>query len=354
MIIYSKTWLNKPLVELVFICLTPFICLLFIFLFPNIFHNGSKISTTWWIFLVLLVDVGHVYSTIFRTYLDKVQWQMHKREMIAIPIVSFLVAVLLYQISFDFFWRIIAYAAVFHFIRQQYGLMKVYDRHNTDTNDKLVNAITIYASTIYPLIYWHCYGPFEFNWFTANDFLFFKNLLLETIAKPLYISILCIYIFKTIYKFVQQKIINIPVLLIVSGTALSWYFGIVYFKSDLTFTLLNVVSHGIPYIALIWIFGKKQSSNHQNQYPFYHYFFTKYSLPLFLFIPIIFGFIEEGFWDSLVWKEHQSIFSFFYSITPPIFIKAKMFLIPLLIVPQLTHYILDGFIWKVSKGHLEK
>ena len=26
-----------------------------------------------------------------------------------------------------------------------------------------------------------------------------------------------------------------------------------------------------------------------------------------------------------------------------------MFLVPLLVVPQLTHYVLDGFIWKLRK-----
>jgi hypothetical protein len=43
---------------------------------------------------------------------------------------------------------------------------------------------------------------------------------------------------------------NIPKNLIIIGTLSSWFFGIVYFNNDLVFTLLNVVSHGIPYMAL--------------------------------------------------------------------------------------------------------
>jgi hypothetical protein len=351
----ENNWLSKPLVELIFICLTPFICLLFIFLFPNLFQSSSKTDKVWWIVLILLIDVGHVYSTIFRTYLDKAQWFVHKREMIAIPIISFLVAVLLYQISYDLFWRIIAYIAVFHFIRQQYGFMRVYDRTNLSSLDKKINSVTIYASTIYPLIYWHCYGPFEFNWFTANDFLFYKNILFHKISFVCYLLIMSIYFIRTVYNFIVHKKINIPVFLIVLGTALSWYFGIVYFKGDLTFTLLNVISHGIPYVALVWLFGEKVAAKkHEVQYGYFKYFFKKYSLPLFLLIPIIFGYIEEGFWDSIVWNEHKSIFSFFYQVTPSFILNAKAIIIPLLIMAQLTHYFLDGFIWKLSKGHLAK
>jgi hypothetical protein len=60
------------------------------------------------------------------------------------------------------------------------------------------------------------------------------------------------------------------------------------------------------------------------------------------------------FLDFIVWNENKSIFSFFYDVTPAFIFNAKAVIVPLLIMPQLTHYILDGFIWKISKGHLVK
>ena len=35
------------------------------------------------------------------------------------------------------------------------------------------------------------------------------------------------------------------------GTALAWGGGIVWGRSDLAFTLSNVVAHGLPYVALV-------------------------------------------------------------------------------------------------------
>lgn len=49
-----------------------------------------------------------------------------------------------------------------------------------------------------------------------------------------------------------------------------------------------------------------------------------------------------------VWTEHKSLFSPF-NIFPAIDNKATLaWLVPLLALPQLTHYALDGFIWRLK------
>ncbi len=65
---------------------------------------------------------------------------------------------------------------------------------------------------------------------------------------------------------------------------------------------------------------------------------------IFLFIGVIlcFALLEEFLWETLVWNEHFSL-----DLTVPE--TVLQFLIPLLVVPQLTHYLLDGFIWKKPK-----
>ena len=58
------------------------------------------------------------------------------------------------------------------------------------------------------------------------------------------------------------------------------------------------------------------------------------------------AFIEEGLWDGLVWREHSDFFALFQGL-PAIHQHALLAaLVPLLTVPQATHYVLDGFIWK--------
>ena len=47
--------------------------------------------------------------------------------------------------------------------------------------------------------------------------------------------------------------------LLLFATAAAWGTGIILFNGDLPFTLINILSHGIPYMALIWLYGRNQA-----------------------------------------------------------------------------------------------
>jgi hypothetical protein len=163
----------------------------------------------------------------------------------------------------------------------------------------------------------------------------------------IYSLLLFSYLIHELTILFRYKTFNPLKNLIIGGTIVSWYFGIVHFNSDLIFTALNVLSHGIPYMALIWLYESRKEERASN-HPF-ALFFTTYGWILFLGFLALLAFIEEGLWDSMVWKEHGSLFSIF-SFLP--FLEDKTwlaFLIPTLSLPQLTHYILDGYIWRISK-----
>lgn len=350
----SFDWIAKPWVELFLICLLPFLCLLCVIIFPNIFQAQLNVSSLWWFALVLLIDVSHVYTTLYRTYFDVIQWQKHKLALIIIPILVFLVSLLLQHISMQLFWRVLAYIAVFHFVRQQYGLLRLYERNDTNNILKKMHQVVIYTASIYPLIYWHCYGPFEFNWFIGNDFIFLQNTWIEKCSFVIYVIILVCYVVMNLYYSLRDKRINLTAHLILIGTLISWYFAIVYFKSDLTFTFLNIITHGIPYMALVWVMGKRNAEQAKyKEASFMHVFFRKYAIFLFLLIPFILGYVEEGLWDTFLWNERQEFFSVFRKVKQ--FIPAQIYpiIIAFLAVPQFTHYVLDGFIWRISKGHIE-
>jgi len=65
-------------------------------------------------------------------------------------------------------------------------------------------------------------------------------------------------------------------------------------------------------------------------------------LLLFLAILIFIAFSEEYLWEILVWNEQ-------FSSTSKNFSNWYFLVVPLLTVPQFTHYLLDGFIWKNNK-----
>lgn len=349
----KQPWIGKPFTEILFILLPPFLSLLVIILFPAFFQNNDTMPDAGWVVMILLIDVAHVYSTLYRTYFDPNALKKQRFLLWTIPFTCFVLGVLVYTMSITWFWRLLAYAAVFHFVRQQYGFMRVYSRKEPKhTIVAKIDVITIYYATIYPLLYWHLKGPRNFNWFMDDDFLFLQSNTLLSIATVLYYIVLAVYIAREIATLIQYRQINIPKFFIVAGTTLSWYFGIVYFNGDMAFTLLNVVSHGIPYMALIWLYGEKHYTSEKTTTRFLKTVFSQYGLVIFLAIIFFFAFAEEGLWDIAVWKEHANIFktgSFNLNINE----KLLCFIVPLLALPQLTHYVLDGFIWKIKQDEFK-
>lgn len=346
----KNTWIRSPLFDLCWILAPGLLPVLIVVVFRDAFKAQTvNLSTASWVVLILLVDVAHVYSTVYRTYFDPQARQKHGTLFKTVPFICWIVGVLLYSLDALLFWRCLAYLAVFHFVRQQYGFLRIYSRH-----DELprwianIHTLTIYAVTILPVLIWHTQGPKNFNWFIENDFLYFRSPVLASVFQILFYGVVVLYLLVELLSFRRQRSFNLPRILLVGGTALSWYIGIVVYDGDLSFTFLNVLAHGIPYMALVWAMGSKQTKTDRTG--ILRYFFRSWGIVLFLLLLFAFSFVEEGLWDSLVWREHSSLFSFFWSFGPVQHQKILCFLIPLLALPQAVHYVLDGFIWRLRKN----
>jgi hypothetical protein len=350
----KQPWIGRPFVDIVFILLPPFLSLLVIAMFPGLFGENASMPDAGWVILVLLIDVAHVYSTLYRTYFDPSALTKQRFLLWTIPFAGFVAGVLLYSIDGLLFWRLLAYVAVFHFVRQQYGFMRVYSRREPrKTLAARLDTIAVYYATLYPILYWHLKGPRNFNWFVEGDFVFLQAAWLLPVATALYVLVVVAWLAKDIYFFISHRYVNIPKIAIIAGTLLSWYFGIVYFNGDMAFTLLNVVSHGIPYMALVWIYGEKNYRKQGMGNGFLRLVFSRYGLAVFLGLIFLFAFVEEGLWDIALWKEHKTIFGTSGIPAFNLSHQALSFIVPLLALPQVTHYILDGFIWKVRDNEFK-
>src|SRR5262249_46460944 len=112
-----------------------------------------------WITAVLLVDVAHVWATGFRVYLDSDELRRRPALYALVPIGGFVAGVLLFTQGEAVFWRVLAYVAVFHFVRQQAGWVLLY-RARAGERDRLGRALdlgAVYAATVYPLLWWHAH-----------------------------------------------------------------------------------------------------------------------------------------------------------------------------------------------------
>ncbi len=350
----QHNWIGKPVMETIGILGIPFLCSLSLFFIPASVLQTEEIPEFMWLFLVVFIDVGHVYSTMYRTYVDKELVTKNKNLFFGLPLLLLVLSILLHSISGLLFWRLLAYMAVYHFIRQQYGFLKIYSRKNNYSKLKQrTDAFTIYAVTILPVLYWHFSNNRNFTWFIKGDFYLMNfDPLISQIIVFVFWLVIALYAISEIKETLSSGKLNVQKNSVVIGTALSWYIGIIYFNSDLVFTFLNVVCHGIPYMALVWIHGKKSNATKEKT-GFLKIIYGRFSLVLFLIPLLLFAYIEEGFWDTFVWNEHGAVFFSFKNSSVSLSKTFLNIVVPLLSLPQLFHYVIDGFIWKIRNDKFE-
>jgi len=295
-------------------------------------------SPDWvWIPFVLLLDVAHVYATAFRVYFDPAELKRRLWLYVLVPVLGYAVGVALYSEGDLLFWRALAYLAVFHFVRQQYGWVALYRARlgEKDRLGKWLDAATIYLATVYPLVYWHAHLPRKFWWFLKGDFGALPALFVD-VLQPVYWTVLGLYGLRSLYRLFVRGEANPGKDVVVVTTAFCWYVGIISFNSDYAFTVTNVVIHGVPYLVLVYWYSRTRRDATVGPYRILA------SSPItFLFTLWILAYVEEMLWDRGVWHERGWLFGGGWDLQ-----SLKVWFVPLLALPQLTHYALDGFIWR--------
>lgn len=329
-----QPWLYSPGVDGALLIAPAFAVTALVLLFPRWFAAAGDLPPWGWLVLVVGIDVAHVWSTLFRTYLDKAAMARYRTPLIGVPLVCWLGGVILYGFDGLLFWRVLAYLAAFHFVRQQYGFFRLYARHERHSPaSRGIDNAAIYLATCYPLLYWHTH-PRAFDWFLPGDFLRIPWVWLEPPVRWVYLAVLAAYVGK---ESVARRW-NLPKNLILAGTALSWYTGIVWANGDIAFTVTNVVAHGVPYLGLIWFYQRRNGENAA--------WFRWRNAPVYAGAVFALAYVEEGFWDSLVWRDHEAFFP--WLPLPQVEDPALLSLIvPLLAVPQASHYLLDAILWRI-------
>ncbi len=333
-----------------------------------------------WVGAVLLVDVGHVWSSLYRTYLDPLTRRHRRRLLLWTPIICMAACLAVAAHSDQLFWRVLAYVAVFHFIKQQVGITALYRyRSRRASGDSAaasawqrlarVDKLAVYTGTLFPVIFWHLFSGKNISWFIPGDFIslaWLRAWLMDGgILGPviwygaaglfllIWIGVVPLWL-AAHWRFCRRYATAFPLgkALWVLGTWFNWLLGIVIFDSDLVFTLTNVIAHGVPYYGLIGLYGYRKLRDQG-------YGRIGFRLPgpglaltgvMILFLaPILFlAFAEEFLWSFLLYREHLALFQVFglfsvEAVSDPLW---KAWWLALLSMPQVIHYVLDGFIWK--------
>ena len=295
-------------------------------------------SPDWaWVPAVLLVDVAHVYATAFRVYFDPEELRRRAWLYASAPVIALVLGWALYSESEALFWRTLAYLAVFHFVRQQYGWVALYRARAGERGRAgwWVDAGAVYMATLYPLAYWHASLPRNFWWFLPGDFAQLPAWV-ERAAWAAYVVALSAYAARSAHAWLVRGRGNPGKDIVVVTTAVCWYAGIVAFNSDYAFTVTNVLIHGVPYVALVWWYARRRAPAAGKTYQR----LVRWPV-IFIATLWLFAYAEELLWDRGVWHERAWLFGASWDAA-----EWKAWLVPLLALPQVTHYVLDGFIWR--------
>ncbi len=201
------------------------------------------------------------------------------------------------------------------------------------------DALAVYAATLGPVIWWHAHLPRSFWWFIEGDFIQGLPVWVGTVALAAHAAILTAWL---VISFARG--IHLGKLQLLAATWVAWFGGIVLAQNDFVFTAMNVALHGIPYLVLTWSYtkGRERDGGYGRLSSL-----IKAGLPAFLCVLVALAFIEEFAWDKLVWHERPQLFGGGgLELAAPLL----ALLVPLLALPQTTHYVLDAFVWRSKQN----
>ncbi|MCP3058385.1 hypothetical protein LXT21_06355 [Myxococcus sp. K38C18041901] len=339
----SQSWLFGPRVDLAVFAGSALVSVALVLAAPWLGAAGD--TPPWaWLLLVVCVDVAHVWSTLFRTYLDPGQLRERPGLYLGAPLVAWVVGVLAHQISAGVFWTLFAYVALFHFVRQQYGWVALYTRKARASDlERRLDAAAIYAATVGPVVWWHANLPRAFWWFVEGDFLPGLPSWLGTVALALHAGVLLTWACFQLARVVRGEGLQLGKVLLIGATWVTWFGGIVLARDDFTFTVMNVVLHGVPYFALLFRYARGRDGEGDFGVASS---ILRAGLPGFLLFLVALAFAEELLWDRFIWHERTGLFGGAgWGLSPDLL----ALVVPLLALPQATHYVLDAFIWKPGR-----
>ncbi|MEM7448241.1 MAG: hypothetical protein AAF355_08365 [Myxococcota bacterium] len=307
-----------------------------------------ELSLLFWLVLIVGIDVAHVWATAYRVYLDPDELRSRRLLYLGMPLVLYFINLILYAISPSLFWRCLAYAAVFHFVRQQLGWVLLYRRKAGESAsvDAVLDRTAVYAATVYPLLHWHAHLPRNFYWFVEGDFVTGVRLDWVDALEPLYWAVLAIFVLRQLHLFLRG-VLNPGKILVVSTTWFCWWLGIIALDSDYAFTVTNVVIHGVPYMVLNYTYARQRARQNPSSAGSV---LTSRGWFIFLLSLVFCALLEETLWDRWVYHDRPAFFG-----TGSVFSgQIVALLAPALALPQTLHYFLDGVIWRTRRRTAKK
>jgi len=310
-----------------------------------------------WAFLLLIVafDVAHVWGTIYVTYMDREIFQK-RRLLYLLPIpIAFAVAFRLHSFSASLYWSLLAYIAIYHFIQQQWGFIALYKARALEQSsfDYHLDKWTLWVGALGPVLLWHASPARQFDWFNAGESFIAT---IDPIFKPdimaLMVAFAVVYVARQVQRHVRDNHFNIGKNIWMVCSWVSWSVGIGLSNHPLVSAAFLNLFHGIPFLAIVWYrCNRRWEGRTEGPSPLLAWLSQRRRWLAFYSFIFAFAIVEELFWDGIVWRIYvPKVFGWEGLHVEPMWLS---FWVALLSVPQIVHYFLDAFIWKLDRNNTD-
>lgn len=299
-----------------------------IFLLPQLIEDSSLGLGIGAFFITGLLDAGHVYTTIWRTWLDSEERRRYK-EYLWVPLITFVVIVGWISLGIPFLWVALAYFTIFHNYRQFFGFTKWYEKLNQ--RRCRFSGFMVQAVCLLPFLLFHFRSGVAMGYMTDKDLLVTPMPEVLKIGLYIYGILLVAWIALEFDLIFRQKILEPNRFLSILIPAILYGHGFLrgHIFVDIVYPLL--VAHAISYFAAM-------SLSLERLKPQKYSFLS--ALKLILLTAGFFGTLDY-FYESM-------------NVVPDAnYLKANFplgsaVIIGVFLTPLICHYVFDAWLWRHS------
>jgi hypothetical protein len=273
-----------------------------------------------------IIDSGHVYTTIWRTWLHSEEVKTRSGYWF-FPIFFCAGFTLWFYFELPYLWAFVVYATFYHHARQVYGFSKWYQKLNHRT-DKFSDFV-VYFLAIFPLLIYHFRPEAIGNYYTENDLFLYPWEKLRDVLLFFYLSGVSLWIYREV-RLWREGTKELNRILSVAGP------GIIYAYCFLVGTTITQILFPLLFLHGVAYFGVMGQSLSRTQKRFNREYVAILTV---LATTIVFGLSESWFEENVVPRnlgQNAWLSSLIVGIS---------------LTPLFCHYAFDAVIWR--KNHRE-
>ncbi len=319
----GKMWiLSTPLREFSYLYAPGLLAVAASLLWPDL---GDE-SLLYGILAMGIIDSGHVYTTIWRTWLHPEEVKSRAGYWF-FPLLFCAVFTMWFYLEIPYLWAFVVYATFYHHARQVYGFSKWYQKLNR-RNDKFSDYV-IYFLALFPLIIYHFRPEAIGNYYTENDLFLYPWNELRDVLLFIYFAAVFGWIFREM-KLWQSGIRETNRIFSIACP------GIIYAYCFLVGTTITQILFPLLFLHGVAYFGVMGQSLRRTQKRFNGKYLAILTV---LVTAVVFGLSEAWFEENIVPR----------GLGDNAWLSALV--VGISLTPLFCHYAFDAIIWR--KNHRE-